>query len=84
MTIFRQVHHLTKICLTALDLLELYPEGTVEEYYDITVEIGRGGFSKVYKAIPRDDPSQEVAIKIIYKVIFNHNHLETNFFRTMN
>lgn len=39
----------------------------IADRYCITGEIGSGGMGKVYSAIPFDDPSQNVAIKVILR-----------------
>ncbi|NRA64027.1 MAG: protein kinase [Pseudobacteriovorax sp.] len=39
----------------------------IADRYCITGEIGSGGMGKVYRAIPFDDPSQNVAIKVILR-----------------
>ncbi len=39
----------------------------IADRYCITAEIGRGSMGKVFKAISFDDPSRDVAIKIIQK-----------------
>ena len=39
----------------------------IADNYYITGEVGSGGMGKVFKAIPFDDPSRYVAIKIIHR-----------------
>jgi len=49
-------------------LADIYPEGSVEQYYSIGKYLGRGGFAKVYHA-KRNDTGSDYAIKIIDKVM---------------
>ncbi len=48
-----------------LDALDRLPESI--GHYQVVSRIGTGGFSSVYLAQPREDPSQQVAIKVLQR-----------------